>query len=66
MFNGLVKDSVALYAGTKMIKKSKKKQTVEPTGIFTDAFKAKAQARLEAYIAKKELEIQLRKTQVTK
>lgn len=76
MFNGLVKDSVALYAGVKMLKKSKKR-VPESSGIFTNKFKAdasqqimdsldKTQAKLEAFIAKKEMEIQARKTKVTK
>jgi hypothetical protein len=76
MFHGIVKDSAALYAGTKLVKKAKKTTKGQPA-MFTDAFKKKAfeatlakleetNSKLEAYIAKKELEIQIRKTQVTK
>lgn len=69
MFNGLVKDSVALYAGVKMIKKSKKR-TVESEGFFTEEFKAALVATLkekaEAYAVRKTFEAEGRKIKVTK
>jgi len=65
MLHGLVKDSALVYAGTKLTKKTKK-QTSENPGIFTDAFKKKVREQIEAFIANKEIEIQERKTKVTK
>lgn len=45
MFNGLVKDSVLVYAGAKMVKRSKK-NAIENSGFFSDSFKARVQLRL--------------------
>ena len=76
MFKGIVKDSALLYAGTKLVKKATKHSN-EHEALFTDEFKKKSfdaimasidktQAKLEAYTAKKEMEIQGRKIKVTK
>ena len=54
MFGGLVKDSAILYAGTKLVKKSKKKD-VEIDGILTDEAKARISLRIANFFAELEL-----------
>lgn len=72
MFKGLVKDSVLVYAGAKMVKRSKKNAVVT-SGFFSDSFKARvilrvAELELKALEKTRELEAkaEARKTKVTK